>query len=161
LTSTGAQRLILLGDSFHDGDAHARIDGTDLARLKALTASVATVWITGNHDPSLPDDLGGTIMVEATLGSVTLRHEPRQLSENEFEIAGHLHPAASLAQRGRRIRCKCFIGDDRRIVMPAFGSYTGALSISAEPFSQLFPEEFHVWMLGGRAVHRFPSSRVR
>lgn len=153
--------LILLGDSFHDGDAMSRIDGSDAARLKAITASLKTIWIAGNHDPSPPSDFGGTIAGEVTLGPVTLRHEPRPLPENEYEIAGHLHPAASLAQRGRRIRCKCFVGDSRRIVMPAFGSYTGALSISAEPFSLLFPDAFHVWMLGGRAVHRFPSSRVR
>jgi uncharacterized protein len=161
MAASGAERLILLGDSFHDGEAHTRIDDADLARLKALTALMPTIWIAGNHDPSPPETLGGTIMMEVTLGPVTLRHEPRSLSDNEFEIAGHLHPAASLAQRGRRIRCKCFIGDGRRIVMPAFGSYTGALSISAEPFSMLFADEFQVWMLGGRAVHRFPSSRVR
>ena len=46
--------------------------------------------------------------------------------------------------------------------MPAFGSFTGALSVRAEPFVAIFPSgEFDVWMLGGRAVHRFPSSRVR
>jgi hypothetical protein len=46
--------------------------------------------------------------------------------------------------------------------MPAFGSFTGALSVRAEPFAAIFPTgDFHVWMLGGRAVHRFPSSRVR
>jgi DNA ligase-associated metallophosphoesterase len=156
-----AQRLILLGDSFHDKDAHSRIDEADLARLKALTAEVPTIWIAGNHDPTPPETLGGTAMMEVALGPVTLRHAPRSLADGEFEIAGHLHPAASLAQRGRRIRCKCFIGNRRRIIMPAFGSYTGALSISAEPFCRLFPDEFHVWMLGGQAVHRFPSSRVR
>jgi len=126
-----------------------------------MAAQVSTIWITGNHDPSLPAELGGAIMTEVILGPVTLRHEPRVIAETEYEIAGHLHPAASLAQRGRRIRCKCFIGDSRRIVMPAFGSYTGALSISAEPFALLFSNDFHVWMLGGRAVHRFPASRVR
>ena len=77
-----------------------------------------------------------------------------------MEIAGHLHPAASVAQRGRRIRCRCFIADGRRIIMPAFGSYTGALNISAEAFAGLF-DDFHVWMLGARAIHRFPAKKVR
>ena len=44
----------------------------------------------------------------------------------------------------------------------AFGAFTGSLSVWADPFAAIFPSgEFHVWMLGGRAVHRFPSSRVR
>ncbi len=45
--------------------------------------------------------------------------------------------------------------------MPAFGSFTGGLSISADPFIALFPSgDYAVWMLGSRAVHRFPAKRV-
>ena len=59
------------------------------------------------------------------------------------------------------IRCKCFIGDATRLIMPAFGSFTGGRSISAEPLIALFPSgEYAVWMLGSRAVHRFPAKRV-
>jgi uncharacterized protein len=154
------EQLIFLGDSFHDGGARARIDAEDLAALRGIASGQRTIWITGNHDPSPPQDVGGVIAGAVALGPVTLRHEPKGLGEGEMEVAGHLHPAASVAQRGRRIRCRCFIADGRRIIMPAFGSYTGALSISAEPFAGLF-EDFHVWMLGARAIHRFPAARVR
>ncbi len=140
----------------------SRIDGGDLATLRTLSGGQQTIWIAGNHDPLPPADIGGTIASEVALGPLTLRHAPRALGPGVFEIAGHLHPAAALSQRGRRIRCKCFIADGRRIVMPAFGSYTGALSVSAEPFSPLFqPGKYNVWMLGGRAVHRFPAARVK
>ena len=44
--------------------------------------------------------------------------------------------------------------------MPAFGSYTGALSVRSEAFEGLFGD-FHVWMIGDKAVHRFPASQVR
>lgn len=155
-------RLIFLGDSFHDGEARTRIDDADLATLRNLSGGQETIWIAGNHDPVPPGDIGGCIASEVALGPITLRHAPRALAEAEFEIAGHLHPAAALSQRGTRIRCKCFIADDRRIVMPAFGSFTGALSVSAEAFAPLFQNgDYHVWMLGGRAVHKFPAARVR
>jgi uncharacterized protein len=153
-------RLIFLGDSFHDQEARERIDASDLAYLKRIANLQETLWITGNHDPAPPEDIGGSIAAMAVLGPITLRHEPSPLSEGEFEIAGHLHPGATVHQRGRGIRCRCFIADARRIVMPAFGSYTGALGVSAEPFQQLF-ESFDVWMLGGRAVHRLPGKAVR
>jgi len=153
------EQLIFLGDSFHDGGARDRIDATDLATLRAITAERRTIWITGNHDPSPPEDIGGAIMAEVALGPVTLRHEPGPLAQDETEIAGHLHPAASVAQRGRHIRCRCFIADSHRVVMPAFGSYAGALNISAEPFERLFTE-FNVWMLGVRAIHRLSRARV-
>jgi uncharacterized protein len=94
------------------------------------------------------------------LGPLTLRHEPRPLAEDEIEISGHLHPAASVESRGQRIRCRCFIADHRRLIMPAFGSYTGALGISSEAFDGLFGA-FQVWMIGATAIHRFPAKKVR
>lgn len=154
------RRLIFLGDSFHDGEARARIDGQDLETLQSIVSETETIWIAGNHDPAPPRDIGGHIMSEVNLGSVTLRHEPRRLVAGELEIAGHLHPAAAVTSRGHRIRCRCFIADGRRIVMPAFGSFTGALGIGSEAFDGLFGE-FHVWMIGGRAIHRFPAAKVR
>jgi len=156
------RRLILLGDSFHDRGGQMRIDNADIARLTEITRSVETMWIAGNHDPSPCHEFGGTIAEEIVLGPLRLRHEPSQGIGESFEIAGHLHPGAAISQRGRVVRCRCFAGDERRLVMPAFGSFTGALSVRAEPFAAIFPSgEFDVWMLGGRAVHRFPSSRVR
>ena len=153
-------RLIFLGDSFHDNHARERIDAADLALLRSITASAETTWITGNHDPAPPDDVGGTIVTEMALGPVTLRHEPKVLASGESEIAGHLHPAAAVHARGHRIRCRCFIANERRMIMPAFGSYTGALSVRSEAFTGLF-DDFHVWMIGGKAIHRFPASQVR
>ncbi len=160
MTAVNPEQLIFLGDSFHDGEARLRIDGDDLKTLRAITSERHTIWITGNHDPAPPGDIGGIIMTEVALGPVTLRHQPQRLSAHEMEIAGHLHPAASVAQRGRHIRCRCFIANDRRIIMPAFGSYTGALNVSSEAFGGLFAD-YTVWMLGARAIHRLPGKRVR
>lgn len=160
VAATNPQRLIFLGDSFHDGAARERIDKSDLVALRTITAAVDTIWITGNHDPKPPEDVGGTITQQAALGPLTLRHEQKPLSDDEIEISGHLHPAASVESRGHRIRCRCFIGDQRRLIMPAFGSYTGALGISSEAFQGLFGE-FQVWMIGATAIHRFPARKVR
>ncbi len=153
-------RLIFLGDSFHDDAARDRIDAADLATLRRFSAERDTIWITGNHDSSPPQDIGGRIAREVALGPVTLRHEPKSLPQGVFEIAGHLHPAAAVESRGHRIRCRCFIADDRRMVMPAFGSYTGALSVRSDAFDGLFGD-YHVWMIGSRAIHRFPAAKVR
>lgn len=161
LAAARPKRLILLGDSFHDDEAHLRIDPSDIAEMARLTRGIDVIWLAGNHDPSPPKALGGHFAEEIALGPITLRHIPGPLSEGECEIAGHLHPAASLAQRGRSLRRKCFIGHERRIVMPAYGSFTGGLSVSAEPFQAIFPDgQFDVWMIGGKAIHRFPAGRI-
>ena len=160
LKESKPERLIVLGDSFHDRDARERLDEDDLATLRAITSEAETLWITGNHDPSPPQDIGGRVVSEVMLGAVTLRHEPRPLASATFEIAGHLHPAAAIHARGHRIRCRCFIADQRRLIMPAFGSYTGALSVTSKAFEGLFGD-YHVWMIGTKAIHRFPASQVR
>jgi hypothetical protein len=154
------RRLVFLGDSFHDQEARQRLDVMDLERLRALTAGTPAVWLSGNHDPSPPGDLGGTIATELRLGPLVLRHEPHPLAAEECEIAGHLHPAAAIEARGRLIRCRCFVADGRRLILPAFGSYTGALNVLSEAFSGLFGD-YHVWMLGSAAIHRFPAQRLR
>jgi DNA ligase-associated metallophosphoesterase len=162
ITQIRPENLIFLGDSFHDDGARDRIAEADLASLRALSADVATIWITGNHDPHPPTDIGGRIADEVVLGGVTLRHDPKHLTPDEFEIAGHLHPGSAVSQRGKRIHCKCFIADSHRLIMPAFGSFTGGLSISAPPFRALYVERnFHVWMLSQRAIYKFPAKRVR
>lgn len=161
LAAARPKRLILLGDSFHDDEAHLRIDPADTVELARLTRGIDIIWLAGNHDPSPPQSLGGTYADEIALGPITLRHIPAALAGDEIEIAGHLHPAAALEQRGRSLRRKCFAGHDRRLVMPAYGSFTGGLSVSAAPFQAIFPDgEFDVWMIGGKAIHRFPARRI-
>jgi DNA ligase-associated metallophosphoesterase len=162
LAASRPKRLILLGDSFHDDEAHLRIDPSDIAELVRLTRGIDIIWLAGNHDPSPPKTLGGHHAQEIVLGPLTLRHIPGALAGDDIEIAGHLHPSASLEQRGRSLRRKCFVGHERRLVMPAYGSFTGSLSVSAAPFQAIFPaSDFHVWMIGGKAIHRFPAARIR
>ncbi len=54
------------------------------------------------------------------------------------EIAGHLHPKARVATRGRSMERRCFACDGERAVMPAFGAYTGGLSIRDVAFAKIF-----------------------
>jgi uncharacterized protein len=160
VSETKPWRLVLLGDSFHDRNADTELQDGHRARLLQMTSSVETIWISGNHDPDAPRGLGGVCVGRHQLGHIELRHEPsRQL--RGCEIAGHLHPGATIVQRGIATRAKCFIADDERLIMPAFGSYTGALSVRSKAYQNLFVESrCHVWMLGNTAIHRFPMLRA-
>jgi uncharacterized protein len=154
------ERLVFLGDSFHDARAGERIAAEDLATLTRLAGGQETIWIAGNHDPE-PVLAGSVVATSLSLGPLTLRHEPRALADGEHEIAGHLHPAAAVVQRGRRLRCKCFIADGRRLLLPAFGSFTGGLDVLTPVIAGLFaPETCHAWLIGATSVHRFPLKRL-
>src|SRR5213595_3620906 len=127
--------VIALGDSFHDRDAHQRLSSADRDAISAMQAGRDWIWIAGNHDPQLSSDLGGVIASEVCIGPIAFRHEP---SGAFGEIAGHLHPKARVATRGRATERRCFASDGERAVMPAFGAYTGGLSIRDMAFAKIF-----------------------
>src|SRR5207237_6381057 len=88
-----------------------------------------------NPYPALPSDPGGMVANEVAIGPIAFRHEPTGAFG---EIAGHLHPKARVATRGRAMERRCFASDGERAVMPAFGAYTGGLSIRDAAFSKIF-----------------------
>jgi DNA ligase-associated metallophosphoesterase len=149
--------VIALGDSFHDRDAHERLSPSDRDALIALQARRDWIWISGNHDPALPSDLGGTVANEVAIGAIIFRHEPTGAAG---EIAGHLHPKARVATRGRSMERRCFASDGERAVMPAFGAYTGGLSIRDPAFAKVFgAPDFMAHVLGDSRLHSIVASR--
>ncbi|KWV48872.1 phosphoesterase [Bradyrhizobium macuxiense] len=151
------RQVIALGDSFHDRCAHERLSKADREALTALQARRDWIWIAGNHDPALPSDFGGMVASEVAIGPIVFRHEPTGASG---EIAGHLHPKARVPTRGRSIERRCFASDGERAVMPAFGAYTGGLSIRDAAFAKIFGSPgFMAHVLGDNRVHAFAASR--
>ncbi|MGL9620233.1 ligase-associated DNA damage response endonuclease PdeM [Bradyrhizobium sp. U531] len=149
--------VIALGDSFHDRSAHERLSVDDREAVAALQTGRDWIWISGNHDPMLPRDLGGTVADDVTIGPITFRHEP---TGARGEIAGHLHPKARVSARGRFLERRCFASDGLRAVMPAFGAYAGGLSIRDAAFARIFPARgFVAHLLGDRRVHAIAASR--
>ena len=149
--------VIALGDSFHDREAHQRLSKSDRDALSALQAQRDWIWISGNHDPALPSDLGGMVATEVAIGPIHFRHEPTGAFG---EIAGHLHPKARVATRGRAMERRCFASDGERAVMPAFGAYTGGLSIRDAAFAKIFASlDFMAHVLGDVRMHAIAASR--
>jgi len=149
--------VIALGDSFHDREAHDRLSAAHRATLAMLQTGRDWIWIVGNHDPDLPRDLGGSIASDVGIGPVVFRHEPTGAAG---EIAGHLHPKARVSRRGRSVERRCFASDGERAIMPAFGAYTGGLSIRDLAFAAIFKSlEFTAHVLGDNRMHAIAAAR--
>jgi uncharacterized protein len=155
-----APRLVVaLGDSFHDGGGAARMADINRAALKALQRGRDWLWIAGNHDPDPTDGIGGRFASTVALGPLTFRHEPAP-KPCDGEIAGHLHPLARVARRGRAVSRRCFASDGRRLVMPAFGAYAGGLNVRDRAIVSLFGAlAFTAHMLGERRLYAVPAAR--
>jgi uncharacterized protein len=149
-----APRLVIaLGDSFHDGGGPARMSDISRAGLKTLQRGRDWLWIAGNHDPDPADNIGGRFAEILALGPLTFRHEPSP-HPCDGEVAGHLHPQARIARRGRAVSRRCFAGDGKRLVMPAFGAYAGGLNVRDRAIVSLFGAlSFTAHMLSERRIY--------
>ncbi|MFN3869500.1 MAG: ligase-associated DNA damage response endonuclease PdeM [Hyphomicrobiaceae bacterium] len=148
-----AETVIALGDSFHDIGGPARMQEDDRAALAMMQDHCEWIWVTGNHDPEIAATMGGIVVPSLTVEGLTLCHEP-DAGRDSHEIAGHLHPAAKIAMNGFTMRRPCFVGNGRRLVMPAFGAFTGGLNVLDAAFSPLLGRDgMNVWMLGQEGLY--------
>lgn len=159
IAATMPETVICLGDSFDDMAATTGLPTEMTDWLARLMAGRRWVWIEGNHDPG-PMGLGGTHMAELTLGPLCFRHIAHP--DSEAEISGHYHPKASVTARGRRLTRACFLYDDDRVILPAFGTYTGGLRSTAPGLSDLMQPNAKAVLTGPVAqVIPMPRSLAR
>jgi DNA ligase-associated metallophosphoesterase len=159
LSRRDARIVVALGDNFHDQGGPARLASADRARLSALQGGRDWIWIAGNHDPDPTDCIGGVFAKALALGPLVFRHEPLP-GAGRGEIAGHLHPVARVSRRGHTLARRCFVSDGTRLVMPAFGAYTGGLNIRHAAFMQVFgARDFTVHVIGQRRLYAFAAAR--
>lgn len=156
-------RVILLGDSFHDRRAIERLAPGDRDALAAMAKGLDWVWLEGNHDREMLGDaldaLPGRIVGEMALGALTLTHEPLP-GPRPGEVAGHLHPCARVAAYARTVRRACFVTDGERLLLPAFGAFTGGLNVRDPAIAGLFETPPMIAALGTDKVHAIGWDRL-
>jgi DNA ligase-associated metallophosphoesterase len=155
------RRVVCLGDSFHDPDGPARLCADSATGLQRLARGREWWWIVGNHDGDAAGftRLPGDVAAEATLGPLVLRHQATA-NATSGEVSGHFHPKARVAVTGRSIVGRCFVGDHRRLILPAFGAYAGGLDVFHPAIAALLSPAFSVWLLGRSRVHCLASHRL-
>lgn len=152
--------IISLGDSFHDPEGPTRLGEAERRILRLIQEGRDWIWVAGNHDATLAEDLGGELADSLTVSGLTLRHAPTA-GRATHEIAGHLHPTARLAVHGVRLRRSCFVGNGHRLIMPAFGAYTGGLNVLDPAFDPLFGDGgFSIWMRGEDGLYPVSTRQI-
>ncbi|MCF8511348.1 MAG: ligase-associated DNA damage response endonuclease PdeM [Rhodobacteraceae bacterium] len=119
LEATGARCVVCLGDSFDDLAAADGLDEADRLWLTRLMAGREWVWIMGNHDAG-PANLGGSHLAEFLRAGLVFRHIG---GGSGPEVSGHFHPKVRLAGKAWR----AFLADKDRLILPAYGTFTGGL----------------------------------
>jgi DNA ligase-associated metallophosphoesterase len=147
--------VVALGDSFHDGGGPARLADENRDTLFTMQRGREWIWIAGNHDPEPPACVGGAFTETLNVGALAFRHLP---TGTAGDICGHLHPMARIAHRGRVVSRRCFAADAMRMVMPAFGAFTGGLNVRDAAFADVFGTlTFTAHMLGEGRLYPFAA----
>ena len=134
------RHVLCLGDSFHDHNAWQRLPHEEQGNItKVVEMPAQWTWILGNHDPDLPSELPGAKVAELVIDNLLFLHEPdRDDRQDMAQVFGHFHPKMTKTIARQRISGRCFMYDNTRLVLPAFGAYTGGLSVKDPALSDLF-----------------------
>ncbi|MEY4696624.1 MAG: hypothetical protein RIT14_1052 [Pseudomonadota bacterium] len=145
LARTQAARVLCLGDSFDDLAAAESLDEPARLWLMRLMGGRDWIWIAGNHDAG-PVEIGGSHRDEVVLGPLTFRHiaDPAAVAE----VSGHYHPKARLGGVSR----PCFLRDARRLILPAYGCYTGGLRMDDPALTGLMQPDALAILTGTRVL---------
>ena len=72
--------------------------------------------------------------------------------KNKLEISAHYHPKVTFKFKGTKVSKPCFLIDKEKIILPAYGAYTGGLNISSDIYKNLFLNDYQIYALGNTKV---------
>ena len=149
LARTHARIVICLGDSFDDLRSAQGLPEEEQLWIIRLQAGRRWVWIEGNHDPG-PVQFGGSHLAELLHPPLTFRHIA--IPGASGEISGHYHPKASVKAKGRSITRPAFLLDRDRLILPAYGTYTGGLHSHSDVLDTLMHPDAQAILTGPTPV---------
>jgi uncharacterized protein len=131
------REFVVLGDFLHDAQARTPQLLASLQAWREQHADLRCTLVRGNHD-SHAGDPPPALRFESVdepylLGPFAACHHPRP-HPTHFVLGGHLHPVCKLQGSGRdSLRMPCFVREERRLILPAFGEFTGGWLMEAMP----------------------------
>lgn len=146
------ETVVCLGDSFDDTHAAGEIAEDIRLWLIRMQAGRRWVWIEGNHDPG-DTSPGGTHRKELHVAPLRFLHIA---AGGTGEISGHYHPKAVLTGRGGHVSRPCFLYDETRLILPAYGTYTGGLRWTDPALRALLGPGARA-ILTGKTCHEVPA----
>jgi len=156
LDATNTKKIICLGDSFDDNEASRSLPTDEVLWITKMQTHREWIWISGNHDPS-PKNLGGTFLESLEIEKLNFQHIAS--SKKRFEISGHYHPKIRVRVKHQSFTRRCFLVDDKRVIMPAYGTYTGGLYCNRDPLRSIMNQNSIALMIG-KEIYLIPISKA-
>ncbi|MDZ7718281.1 MAG: ligase-associated DNA damage response endonuclease PdeM [Balneolaceae bacterium] len=134
--------LLILGDLFH---SRANREWLEFEEWLENFEDLDIQLVIGNHDllhQSFYESANISVHKTLEIGDFLFVHDPEdslKSDSNTTVVAGHIHPGISIKGKGRQaLRFPCFLFSDERILLPAFGEFTGLYNIKPNEGEQIY-----------------------
>ena len=122
-----------LGDLFH---SNWNEQWTYLNEFLAVIGDTQFHLVLGNHDVLSAEAYRQSVLriheQPYEVGPFILSHEPlKKVNDGQLNIFGHIHPGVRLFGKAKQsVMLPCFFQTGNRLLLPAFGNFTGLARIS-------------------------------
>ena len=143
LSNLDVNKVILLGDIFHDKDGIKRINNKLNDYLESLCNKYQVIWIVGNHDGNIKPK-NANICVRYKINDINFVHKSEKNITNEF--SGHYHPKATVKIFKKKISRPCFLVGKSKIILPAYGVFTGGIDSTNGVFKKVLEGNYEGYL---------------
>lgn len=132
--------IYILGDLFHSKKNET---WSDLKVFIEAFRPIRFTLIAGNHDildKSIYYEAGlNLVSNELNCSGIHLIHDHKHLPDDIWSISGHIHPGVILKGPGKqRVKMPCFWVTDKKLILPAFGLFTGLFMVKVKTEDRVF-----------------------
>ena len=145
IRSSGAKKVIVLGDMIHDGNSMTPDLVQQFSDWRTIHKSLELILVRGNHDryvDSFPESWCLQTFPSITMDSIELVHEtinePKS-SSTKYQIGGHWHPVISVGRGADEMRLPCFMVTESSLTLPAFGPFKGGMKQTKSRHRSFYP----------------------
>ncbi len=158
LKKKNIKQLILLGDVFHDDHGYERLDKSTRNLFNEIILQYKTIFILGNHDKNINIPNLKTFK-KLKINNINLTHQPTD--NYSIEITGHYHPKVVLFIQGNKISKGCFIVSGKKIILPAFGKFTGGLNVENNIFDKILDSDRDYYLIDSSKIYHIKNNKIK
>ena len=151
LNKLNVSKIILLGDIFHDKEGIKRLNKKLEKYLDYLCKKFEVIWLAGNHDGIVrPKD--AIFCKEYQIDNINFNH--KSFKNTIYELSGHYHPKVTLKLFKRKISKPCFLVGKSKIILPAYGTFTGGIDSQDKIFKRIFKNKYKTYLFLNKKLVR-------
>ena len=150
------EKIIILGDVFHDEHSFDRISLEKMDRLYKFFKEHKIIWVDGHHRNGFSPP-GVDMRIEYAYLNLNFRHI--SADKEDFEISGNYSPSVIADQDGKKSCVKAFVCDKTKMMMPSFHCRADTMDINDPVIQTVFTSRIKIYPIQNNRVSLLKKER--